>query len=281
MGMKLRLLNAVHQALSYPASLLGHSLVHDAMADPRVSKFLKAYMNAAGKTVAKCKGLDKKEWCATVIDRFSNPAIRDTIYRLTEDATNRIAVALAPCLLADAVGGKRSLSKRDLMAILLPVGCWIRCLLGEEAGEFPAAAKLHNDDKGASVKGPAQAAWEAVKKGEGSEEACAAFLKAAFGTEKDFARAEVAQCLATTLETMQKPNGLELAIRVGSGERPLRKPKFKEISAIQPEQKGLNFYGKVMKTTAEDNATLVVLGDSTGIVTLKVLGDKGKDVSVG
>merc|ERR1712048_1517238 len=216
--MKLRLLNAVHQALSYPASLLGHSLVHDAMADPRVSKFLKAYMNAAGKTVAKCKGLDKKEWCANVIDRFSNPAIRDTIYRLTEDATNRIAVALAPCLLADAVGGKRSLSKSDLMSILLPVGCWIRCLLGEEVGEFPAAAKLNNDDKGASVTGPAKTAWAAVKKGIGSEEACALFLQAAFGTEKDFARSDVAKCLVTTLETMQKPNGLELAIREASGE---------------------------------------------------------------
>merc|ERR1712178_428807 len=123
--MKLRLLNAVHQALSYPASLLGHSLVHDAMADPKVAGFLTAYMNAAGKTVAKCKGLDKKEWCTTVIDRFSNPAIRDTIYRLTEDATNRIAVALAPCLNEDAVVGGKSLSDGDISAILCPVACWL------------------------------------------------------------------------------------------------------------------------------------------------------------
>merc|ERR1712151_254162 len=168
--------NAVHQALSYPASLLGHSLVHESMADKRVSGFLEKYMNAAGKTCQKVKGLNKKDWCKTVIERFSNPAIRDTILRLTEDATNRIAVALSPCLQADAVGGKESLSKSDLMSILLPVGCWIRCLLGEEVGEFPAAAKLNNDDKGASVKGPAKAAWEAVARAKGSEEACAAFL---------------------------------------------------------------------------------------------------------
>merc|ERR1712190_112661 len=102
-------------------------------------------------------------------------------------------------------------------------------------------------------------------------EACAAFLKAAFGTEKDFARSDVAQCLASTLETMQKPGGLELAIRVGSGEKPLRKPKFKEIGSIKPEQKGLNFYGKVVKATEPaDDMSLVYLGDSSGTVTLKV-----------
>merc|ERR1712048_1529173 len=77
--LKLRLLNAVHQALSYPASLLGHSFVHDSMADSRVSEFLEQYMNAAAKTCKDVQGLDKKEWIKQVIDRFSNPAIKDTI----------------------------------------------------------------------------------------------------------------------------------------------------------------------------------------------------------
>lgn len=267
--MKLRLLNAVHQALSYPASLLGHELVHDAMADRRVSGFLKAYMAAAGKTVPEVKGLDKKEWCATVIDRFSNPAIRDTIYRLTEDATNRIAVALAPCLESDAVKGK-SLRRDDLTSILLPVGCWIRCLLGADVGEFPAAARLNNYDRAASVKGPAANVWEAVKKSEGAEDAAVAFLKAAFGGK--IARSEVAKGLVHIVETLQKPNGLEAAIRVASGEKPLRKPKFKEISAIVPEQKGVNFYGKVVKVleSAGDNRSTLVLGDSSGVVKVKV-----------
>merc|ERR1712139_489000 len=91
--MNLRLLNAVHQALSYPGALLGHELVHDAMADMKVSGFLKTYMAAAARTCKNVKGLNKKDWQETVIDRFSNPAIRDTIFRLNEDATNRIGVA--------------------------------------------------------------------------------------------------------------------------------------------------------------------------------------------
>merc|ERR1719446_689949 len=56
--MKLRLLNAVHQALSYPASLLGHELVHDSMADRRISGFLEKYMAAAAKTCKDVQGLD-------------------------------------------------------------------------------------------------------------------------------------------------------------------------------------------------------------------------------
>jgi len=31
------------------------------------------------------------DWRKTVLERFSNPAVRDTIYRLNEDATNRMA----------------------------------------------------------------------------------------------------------------------------------------------------------------------------------------------
>merc|ERR1712048_369864 len=96
-----------------------------------------------------------------VIDRFSNPAIKDTILRLTEDATNRIGVALAPCLHADAVFGK-SLSQADLEAIMLPVSCWVRCLLGESVGTFPEAAKLNKDDNMEKVKKPAEKLWAAV-----------------------------------------------------------------------------------------------------------------------
>ena len=42
--LKLRLLNAVHQALSYPAALLGYEVVHEAVADRRVFQFLKAHI---------------------------------------------------------------------------------------------------------------------------------------------------------------------------------------------------------------------------------------------
>merc|ERR1712187_100809 len=207
--LKLRLLNAVHQALSYPASLLGHSYVHDSMADARVSKFLEQYMAAAAKTCKDVKGLNKKEWIKTVIGRFSNPAIKDTIMRLTEDATNRIGVALAPCLHKDAMLGK-SLSKSDLEAIVLPVSCWVRCLLGDSVGPFPEAATLNKDDNMAKVKAPAEKLWAAVKNDAAdSQEKALDFLRIAF-TEQA-ARTETASILVDQVKTLQS-GGVEAAL---------------------------------------------------------------------
>jgi len=281
--MKLRLLNAVHQALSYPASLLGHELVHDAMADTRVSEFLKTYMAAAGKTVPPVKGLAKNKWCQTVIERFSNPAIRDTIFRLNEDATNRIAVALAPCLAADAVGPNKSLSDADMFAVLLPVACWLRCLLKDEsdgAGAMPAAAKLNRDDKGEVVSGPAMAAWKAAKADdmEAAQDAAAKFLVAAFGAAPAGpSRPEVAKALVEQLKLLQGPGGVVAALDgVRKKVKPLKKPTFKDIGKIEPAQRGINIYGKVMKSpeSVGSGQSQVVIGDSSAVVTIRAPDDR-------
>ncbi len=46
--MKLRLLNASHQALCYPGYLVGYRLVHEVTADPLFARFLLDYMTAEG-----------------------------------------------------------------------------------------------------------------------------------------------------------------------------------------------------------------------------------------
>ncbi|OLQ01236.1 Mannitol 2-dehydrogenase [Symbiodinium microadriaticum] len=202
--MKLRLLNGVHQALSYPAALLGHALVHEALADARISGFLKVYMAAAGRTVPPVEGLGKEEWCRTVLDRFGNPAVRDTIFRLNEDATNRMAVSLAPCLEEDAVPDGPPLSRIEIEALVLPVSCWVRQLVGADAklaekspkAEIPA---LNRDDKSGVVTGPALAAWAAAGS---AQEAAASFLETAFGAKA--ARPEVTKVLADQLQILKE-----------------------------------------------------------------------------
>mmetsp|Transcript_49881 Transcript_49881/g.118932 ORF Transcript_49881/g.118932 Transcript_49881/m.118932 type:complete len:518 (+) Transcript_49881:36-1589(+) len=206
--LKLRLLNAVHQALAYPAALLGHAVVHEAMADDRVASFISAYMAAAAQTVRPVEGLDKDEWSRTVIERFSNPAIRDTIYRLNEDATNRMAVALSPCLHEDAMCGK-ALPRDELVAILVPVACWIRALQGEAAGPLPAAAKLNRDDRAVEVQGHAEAAWKG-----GLAEDAQKLLEGAFG--KQAASASVAAVLAENLKLL-KEEGIEALLQSAKG----------------------------------------------------------------
>jgi len=94
---KLRLLNAGHQALGYPAYLAGYRLVHEAAQDPLFRAFVRGYMdNEATPTLAPVPGLDLDEYKHTLIERFSNPEVRDTIARLCAESSDRIPKFLLP-----------------------------------------------------------------------------------------------------------------------------------------------------------------------------------------
>ena len=95
--MKLRLLNASHQALCYFAYLAGYRLVHEATQDPLFRTFLLAYMDHEGtRAVPPVPGIDLDEYKHTLIERFANPAIRDTIARLCAHSSDRIPKWLLP-----------------------------------------------------------------------------------------------------------------------------------------------------------------------------------------
>jgi mannitol 2-dehydrogenase len=95
--MKLRLLNAGHQALAYLAYLAGHRLVHEAAQDPLIRAFVRGYMDReAAPTLAPVPGVDLDDYKRTLIERFSNPEVRDTIARLCTDASDRIPKFLLP-----------------------------------------------------------------------------------------------------------------------------------------------------------------------------------------
>jgi mannitol 2-dehydrogenase len=95
--MKLRLLNAGHQALAYPAYLAGHRLVHEAAQDPLFGAFVLGYMDEeATPTLAPVPGVDLDRYKRTLIERFSNPEVRDTIARLCAESSDRIPKFLLP-----------------------------------------------------------------------------------------------------------------------------------------------------------------------------------------
>ena len=97
--MKLRLLNAGHQALCYLAYLAGYRLVHEAAQDPLFRAFLLGYMDfEATPTLPPVPGVDLAEYKHTLIQRFSNPQVRDTIARLCEQGSDRIPKWLLPVI---------------------------------------------------------------------------------------------------------------------------------------------------------------------------------------
>src|SRR6185312_1814541 len=74
--MKLRLLNAGHQALAYFAALAGYELVHEAARDPLFGAFLRAYMDKeATPTLDPVPGIDVDNYKDTLLERFRNPHV--------------------------------------------------------------------------------------------------------------------------------------------------------------------------------------------------------------
>jgi mannitol 2-dehydrogenase len=97
--MKLRLLNASHQSLCYFAYLAGYRLVHEAAADPLFAEFLLAYMDSEGTpTLKPVPGIDLPDYKRTLIERFANPGVRDTIVRLCFGSSDRIPKWLLPVI---------------------------------------------------------------------------------------------------------------------------------------------------------------------------------------
>ncbi|OZF50319.1 mannitol dehydrogenase family protein [Rhodococcus sp. 14-2470-1a] len=151
--MKLRLLNASHQALAYFGYLSGYRLVHEVAQDSLFSEFLLAYMNdEATPTLQPVPGIDLGDYKKTLIERFSNPEIRDTVARLCAESSDRIPKWLLPVIRKNLETGG------DIRLSTAVVASWARYAEGvDEQGQpieivdqladtlIPIARKQHDD----------------------------------------------------------------------------------------------------------------------------------------
>ncbi len=88
--MKIRILNGGHAAIAYPAALLDIHFVHEAMEDADIRAFLiKLEQEEILPVVPPVPGIDLGIYLGTIVSRFSNPKIGDTIPRLAQDGSNR------------------------------------------------------------------------------------------------------------------------------------------------------------------------------------------------
>ncbi|MCL2831618.1 MAG: mannitol dehydrogenase family protein [Treponema sp.] len=151
--MKMRLLNGSHVALAFPAYLLGRRFVDEAITDPLLNAYIRNhYMEEAGATLEPVPGIDIEAYKNTLISRFSNKNISDTIARLCSQGSSKMpGYVLNP--LAGAV--RQNLPHST---ICFALACWARYLDGkdEQGNEIPvedvnkermqaAAAKAQTD----------------------------------------------------------------------------------------------------------------------------------------
>jgi len=129
--MKLRLLNGSHQAMAYFGYLCGYRLVHEAAQDPLFQAFMLGYMDCeATPTLAPVPGVDLEGYKHTLIERFSNPQVRDTIARLCAESSDRIPKWLLPVVRAQLVTGG------EIQRSAAVVASWARYAEGfDEAGQ--------------------------------------------------------------------------------------------------------------------------------------------------
>ena len=105
--MKLRLLNASHQAIAYFGSPLGYVLVDEALGDDRLRTYLERYMaDEAAPTLGELPGIDLEGYMATLIERFSNPRMADTLVRLATDGSNRMPTFTLPVIRENREAGR-------------------------------------------------------------------------------------------------------------------------------------------------------------------------------
>lgn len=140
--MKLRLLNASHQALCYLGHLSGFRYAHEVCQDPLFVDFLLAYMDhEATPTLTPVPGVDLSAYKAELIERFANPEVRDTLSRLCAESSDRIPKWLLPVIRAQlSTGG-------EFVRSALVVAAWARYAEGvDEAGEPITVVDRLRDD---------------------------------------------------------------------------------------------------------------------------------------
>jgi mannitol-1-phosphate/altronate dehydrogenase len=122
---------------------MGYTGVAEAIEDPLLAAFIRQYyMEEITATLPPVEGIDLAVYKDTLISRFSNRNIADTILRLASDGSKKIPNAILRPLAHTLRNGQPH------QAIVLSLAAWARFLAGtDEAGKFipledPNAAPL-------------------------------------------------------------------------------------------------------------------------------------------
>jgi mannitol-1-phosphate/altronate dehydrogenase len=98
---KLRMLNATHSMLSYPALLAGYGFVDEALADRTIHKYLRTFLDRDVIPLLRApSGMSLADYRDTILHRFGNPAIRDQLARIASDGAAKIPIFLGETLRA-------------------------------------------------------------------------------------------------------------------------------------------------------------------------------------
>lgn len=95
---KIRILNASHSCIAWAGAMSGHTFIHEGTQDARIRQLAHDYVTADVIPCLTPSPVDLEKYRDTVLDRFSNPYIRDTIERVAADGFAKIPGFIAPTI---------------------------------------------------------------------------------------------------------------------------------------------------------------------------------------
>ncbi|CAF0902054.1 unnamed protein product [Rotaria sordida] len=130
--MKMRLLNASHTSMCYLGYLMGYTYIHEIMLDKQIEIYIEQLMNIeVTPTLPPVPGIDLENYKRTLIERFSNPHIKDTALRVCMDGASKFPKFLVPTIVEQLKRGNNP------HFCALSVGAWIRYLGGYDEQNKP------------------------------------------------------------------------------------------------------------------------------------------------
>ena len=104
--MKLRLLNAGHSVLGILGSVFGYQSIDECVSDDLFSKYLRKFFDVEATPVLDAvEGIDLDQYKATLIERFGNPSIRDSLARICLESSSKLPVFLIPTIRENLANG--------------------------------------------------------------------------------------------------------------------------------------------------------------------------------
>jgi mannitol-1-phosphate/altronate dehydrogenase len=140
--MKLRLLNASHQAMAYLGYLAGYRFAHEVMADRDFVALLTRFMDLeVTPLLPAVPGIDLTMYKRTLLERFANPKIADTLARLATDGSDRMPKFVLPSLSEALAQG------RPHRLLTLVVAAFCRYLRGVDENGQPIVLQDRRADE--------------------------------------------------------------------------------------------------------------------------------------
>lgn len=95
---KLRILNATHTLMALLGVIKGYNYVFECARDSEIAKFAFDYVTKSVIPCIKGNGLDLEDYRDTVLERFRNDHIRDTLERICQDSFSKLINFVKPTL---------------------------------------------------------------------------------------------------------------------------------------------------------------------------------------